>query len=429
MPSLIIVGALWGDEAKGKLVDYLAQGADYNVRYSGGNNAGHTVQVGDELFKFHLLPSGILHPKVTAVLSSGTVICPKALLAELDDVAARKPEHGRLLISGSAHVVFPYHRLLDAAEEEARGENKIGTTSRGIGPAYQDKVARNGIRMWDFVDPSRLCDQLTAVVEAKNRLFAAYATEPVAFKPLFEEYAAYAERLAPFVGEAEIEVGDALRSGKRVLMEGAQGALLDLDGGTYPFVTSSHPTSAGACLGTGLSPAKVDNVVGVCVAYTTRVGSGPFPTELDGEIAERIREIGGEYGVSTGRPRRVGWLDLVALRHSCRVNGFTSLAVTRGDVLSGLSEINVCTSYQIDGERVEYFPSDIEKLKRAKPNLEMLQGWSEDISGVRKREDLPPQTQKLLDKIEQFCETPISIISIGKERDQTIIHRPELLWG
>ncbi len=424
MPSLIIVGALWGDEAKGKLVDVLSEEADYNVRYSGGNNAGHTVQADGESFKFHLIPSGILHPNITAVLSAGMVICPKALLDELETTLAKRPRIGRLLISGSAHVVFPYHRQLDALEEAERGENKIGTTSRGIGPAYQDKVARSGIRMWDFIHEERLRERLKSSLAAKNvRL-----KEPIGFDALFEEYRGYADRLREFVGEAEWEVAEAVRSGKRVLMEGAQGALLDLDIGTYPYVTSSHPTAAGACLGTGLTPRAVDNVLGVCVAYTTRVGSGPFPTELCGDLAERIRSVGNEFGVSTGRPRRIGWLDLTALKFSCRMNGFTSLAVTRLDVLSGLSQIAVGVGYEIEGRRSDQFPTDLWKLEHAEPVLEYLPGWDADLTKLSSRSSLPKQAEALLSKIEAFTETPISIVSIGPDREQTMIERKDLLW-
>lgn len=429
MPSLIIVGALWGDEAKGKLVDVLSESADYNVRFSGGNNAGHTVQAGGQTFKFHLLPSGILHSNVTCVLSSGMVVCPEAFAKEYEETRSRWPNLAKLIVSGAAHVVFPYHRTLDALEESTRGEGKIGTTSRGIGPAYQDKVARIGIRVWDFIDPERFERRLCANAEIKDRFLESHRTASISIDEMLERYAPLAAKIKPFVGEAELEVNNAIRGGKRVLMEGAQGALLDIDMGTYPFVTSSHPTAAGACLGSGLPPLLMDNVLGVCVAYTTRVGSGPFPTELSGDLAERIREIGREYGVSTGRPRRVGWLDLVALRHSCRMNGFSSLAVTRLDVLSGLDQVGVCTSYSLNGTRIETFPSDTELVSRCKPNFEYVSGWKEDITSAKRIEDLPEEVRNLISLIEKFTETPVSIASIGPDREQTILIRPDLLWG
>lgn len=427
MPTLVIVGALWGDEAKGKLVDVLAENAKWNVRFSGGNNAGHTVRVGAETFKFHLIPSGILHPSCTAVLGAGMVVCPKALLEELDSARGRKKDLGRLMISAGAHLVLPYHRQLDALEEGLRGEAKIGTTSRGIGPAYQDKAARIGIRMGEFVDPVRFKKRLCEVLAYKNRLLELLGGDVIDFDSLYEEYSAYAERIKPFVCDIEHEVNEAVLRGDGVLFEGAQGAMLDLDQGTYPYVTSSHPITAGACIGTGLPPNRVDNVLGVCVAYATRVGSGPFPSELCGDVAERIRIAGNEFGTTTGRPRRCGWLDLVALRQSCRMNGFTSLAVTRLDVLSGFETVGLCTAYHVRGNRLDWMPSDAIELESAEPIFEMHAGWQGDLSKCKTRDELPENARAFLKRIEEFTGTPISIVSVGAERDETIIARPELL--
>lgn len=427
MPTLVIVGALWGDEAKGKLVDVLAESAKWNIRFSGGNNAGHTVVTGGQTYKFHLIPSGILHADCTAVLGGGMVICPKALLEEYDQAAAQAGTLGKMMVSASAHVVFPYHRQLDELEEGLRA-SKIGTTSRGIGPAYQDKAARIGIRMGEFVDPARFRARLTESLKYKNRLLELLGGTPIDGDALYDEYARYAERITAFVCDVEQAVSDAVYAGDNVLFEGAQGALLDLDQGTYPYVTSSHPITAGACIGTGMPPTKVDNVVGVCVAYATRVGSGPFPTELTDEMGDRIRIAGNEFGTTTGRARRCGWLDLVALRQSCRMNGFTSLAVTRLDVLSGFSEVGVCVAYDLDGERVNWMPSDLEVLGRAKPIYEMMPGWTGDLSACRTVSDLPDAARAFLSRIERALETPVSLISVGADRDATIFARPDLCW-
>ena len=427
MATLVIVGALWGDEAKGKLVDALAEGAKWNIRFSGGNNAGHTVKTGGLTYRFHLIPSGILHPDCIAVLGGGMVVCPKALLEEYDEALAQAGKLGTLKISASAHVVFPYHRQIDELEEGLRS-SKIGTTSRGIGPAYQDKAARIGIRMGEFVDPQRFRERITDVLSFKNRLLELLGGKPLDPDELITEYCEYAARIAPFVSDVEHEVNDAVHRGDAVLFEGAQGAMLDLDQGNYPFVTSSHPITAGACIGTGMPPTKVDNVVGVCVAYATRVGSGPFPTELNDETGERIRIAGNEFGTTTGRARRCGWLDLVALRQSCRMNGFTSLAVTRLDVLSGFKDIKVCVAYELDGRRIDWMPSDASVLERVKPVYETLPGWSGDLPSCRALADLPETAQSFLKRVEQFTGTPVSLVSIGANREETIFARPELLW-
>lgn len=428
MSTLVIVGAQWGDEAKGKIVDVLSSHADWVVRYSGGNNAGHTVIVGEQVFKFHLIPAGILHPGVTAVLGGGMVIDPAGLLKELSDLKAQRSEYGELRISASAHVVFPYHRMLDRLEEEARGENKIGTTSRGIGPAYQDKVARTGIRMGEFVNPEVFEHRLRDVLSYKNRLLQMFGESPLAFDELYAEYSGYADQLRDVVGDTEAALQEAVEQGKRVMFEGAQGTFLDLDTGTYPYVTSSHPVAGGACLGTGVGPRDIDSVLGVCKAYTTRVGSGPFPTELDNELGERIREQGQEYGTTTGRGRRCGWLDLVALRRSCKTNSLSGLVMTRLDVLRGFSEIKVCTGYKLHGEPINYLPSRIDHFAAVEPVYETLPGWSEDLQQCRGIEDLPKSARKFLEFVENYTGTPVAMVSIGPEREQTIVPRRDLIW-
>lgn len=429
MPTLVIVGAQWGDEAKGKLVDVLGSQADLVVRYAGGNNAGHTVIANGQEFRFQLIPSGILHPTATAVLGGGMVICPKGLLEELDRTRGLKADLGQLKISGAAHVVFPYHRVLDALEEEARGDDKIGTTSRGIGPAYQDKVARIGIRMSEFVSPDRFRVRLEHVLEYKNRLLGLFGKEPLPFDPLFEEYSAFAERLAPFVDDVDVLIQDAVFGGKRVLFEGAQGSFLDLDAGTYPYVTSSHPTAGGATLGTGIGPRSIDSVLGVCKAYTTRVGSGPFPTELLDDVGEWIRQHGKEFGTVTGRGRRCGWLDLVVLRHSARMNSLSGLVVTRMDILSGFETVRVATAYRLRGQEIHHVPSDIVDFSQVEPVYKDLPGWSGDLRSCRKLEDLPSEARSYLDFMEEATGTPIAVVSVGPDRDETIMVRPELAWS
>lgn len=429
MPTLVIVGAQWGDEAKGKLVDVLGGEASMVVRYSGGNNAGHTVITGGQEFKFHLIPAGILHPATTAIVGSGMVVCPKGLLEEYDRTKAQKSELGTLIISSAAHVVFPYHRMLDSLEEEARGANRIGTTSRGIGPAYQDKVARIGIRMGEYVDPTVFPQRFAEVIQVKNRMLAMFGKEPLDYDALLAEYQAYAERLRPFVKDTDPLVQDAVYDGKRVLFEGAQGTFLDLDSGTYPYVTSSHPTSGGAVVGTGIGPRMIDSVLGVCKAYTTRVGAGPFPTELLDDVGEWIRQHGKEYGTTTGRGRRCGWLDLVMLRHSCRLNSLSGLVVTRLDILSGFETVKVATSYRLDGEEIGYVPMNTFEFERVEPVYKEMPGWSGDLRSCRKLEDLPKEARAYLDFMEEFTQTPPAILSVGPDRAETIIVKPELIWG
>lgn len=429
MPTLVIVGAQWGDEAKGKLVDVLGGKADLVVRCNGGNNAGHTVITGGKEFKFHLIPAGILHPQVTAIVGGGMVVCPKSLLEELDRTRAMQPNLGDLGISPSAHVVFPYHRMLDRLEEEARGERKIGTTLRGIGPAYQDKVARIGIRMSEFVRPtvfeSRLCD----VLAYKNRLLNLFGEPPIAFDALYAEYSAYADRIRPFVADTDRIIQDAVAQGKRVLFEGSHGAFLDLDTVSYPFVTSSHTTAGAACFGTGIGPRDIDGVLGVAKAYTTRVGSGPFPTELNDEVGDTIRTRGKEFGTTTGRGRRCGWLDLVLLRQSCRMNSLSGLVVTRLDILSGFEKIQVAKSYMLRGERIDHLPSDSFDFAEVEPSYTEFEGWTEDLRSARNLTDLPKAARIYLDAIEEFTQTPITAVSVGPDREETIFTRPELAWG
>ncbi len=429
MATLVIVGSQWGDEAKGKIVDVLGGEAELVVRYSGGNNAGHTVITGGKTFKFQLIPAGILHPGCLSILGGGMAVCPKSLLEELERTRAQQAELGDLWVSPAAHVVFPYHRALDELEEVARGENKIGTTSRGIGPCYTDKVNRVGIRMGDLVQPDKFQEKLRSVLAFKNKLMKLLGGEEMGFEALYEEYSCYADRLRPMVRETEPTVQEAVYGGKRVLFEGAQGTFLDLDHGTYPYVTSSHPTAGGACLGTGIGPRAIDNVLGVCKAYSTRVGSGPFPTELHDAVGDQIRKQGNEFGTVTGRPRRCGWLDLVALRHSCRINSMSGLVVTRLDVMAGVGDVKVATAYEIDGAVVGHVPSTAEEWERAKPVYQSLPGWTEDIRGARTWEDLPKTVQNYVEFVEEATGTPAAILSIGPDRAETIVRRPDLIWG
>jgi adenylosuccinate synthase len=429
MSTLVIVGAQWGDEAKGKLVDVLGSQADVVVRFAGGNNAGHTVITGGKTFKFQLIPAGILHPGTVAIIGSGMVVCPKGLLEELDRTLAQKSDLGTLKVSSAAHVVFPYHRMLDKLEEEARGENKIGTTSRGIGPAYQDKVARFGIRMGEFIQPDLFAMRLREVLAYKNRMLQMFGSPTLEFDSLYAEYAEYAERLRPFVVDTEVLVFNAVKADQKVLFEGAQGTFLDLDSGTYPYVTSSHPVAGGACLGTGVGPRAIQSVLGVCKAYTTRVGSGPFPTELHDSVGDFIRKQGQEYGTVTGRGRRCGWLDLVVLKQASRLNSLSGLVVTRLDVLSGLGRVKVATSYNFEGEQIDHIPANVWDFAKVTPEYHEMEGWDGDLRKCRTIGDLPDSARRYLDFIEDQTHTPVAIVSIGPDRDETIVVRPQLIWG
>jgi adenylosuccinate synthase len=428
MPTLVIVGAQWGDEAKGKIVDVLGHEADVVARYSGGNNAGHTVIIGDQTFKFHLLPAGILHRGTTSVLGGGMAICPKSLLDELARTREMQADLGTLKISPAAHVVFPHHRLLDQLEESARGDNKIGTTSRGIGPMYTDKVQRVGIRFGEFVRPEIFRDRFRTVLEFKNRLIELLGGEALDFESLYREYTAYAEQLLPYVGDTDTVLQEAVQNKQKVLFEGAQGTFLDLDQGTYPYVTSSHPISGGACLGTGIGPRDISSVLGVAKAYTTRVGEGPFPTELLNATGDQIREQGHEYGTTTGRPRRCGWMDAHALRASCRINSMSGLILTRVDVLSGIPQVSACVGYRLDGEVLPGLPYTVDDWSRIEPVYETFEGWEGNLRTARHWDDLPATAQRYLQFLEEFTKTPIAIISIGPDRNETIVRRPDLIW-
>jgi len=425
MPSVAIVGSQWGDEGKGKITDFLAEEADVVVRYQGGNNAGHTVVVGDQVFKLHLIPSGAIHPGKRCVLGNGVVVDPKVLVDELRQLWERGVTQFSLYVSERAHVILPYHRVQDELEEASRGDGKLATTGRGIGPAYVDKVARSGIRMIDFVDPQRFRQLLSAVVAQKNRLLGALYGHPgFDADEIFEEYAPLAEELRPLVTDTSVLVAEALAEGRNVLFEGAQGTLLDVDHGTYPFVTSSSPTAGGIASGVGISPRAIDRILGVAKAYTTRVGTGPFPTELTGATAERIRERGKEYGTTTGRPRRCGWFDAVVVRHAARVNGLTDLALTGIDTLGGFDEVKVCVAYRCGGRRLEHFPSSLQALDECEPVYETFEGWPEDLTGVERWEDLPAAARAYVEGIERLVGVPVSIVSIGRARSATLVREP-----
>ena len=423
MANIVVVGAQWGDEAKGKIVDYLAPHADMVVRFGGGNNAGHSVTVGTELYKFHLVPSGILNPHLICVIADGVVIDPGELVKEIEGHKARGLSFENLRISTGAHVILPYHRMLDMLAESGLGENKIGTTGRGVGPAYTDKSARIGIRMGEFIDPERFRARLKIVLDQKNTVLTKiYSAEPIAFEPLYEEYSAYAEKLRPYVQDTALLVHTAAAKGRGVLFEGAQGTLLDLDLGTYPFVTSSHPTAGGACIGTGIGPTMIDGVIGVAKAYTTRVGAGVFPTELLDETGDYIRERGHEYGTTTGRPRRCGWLDTVILRYAARVNDLTCLSLGHLDVLAGLDTVKIGTGYRtISGETLTELPTDLSFRTDIEPIFETLPGWKEDVSGATTFAELPANAQRYIERVQDLSETRIGTLSVGPGREQTIV--------
>lgn len=427
MASLVVVGAQWGDEGKGKVTDFLAQSADWVVRYQGGNNAGHTVVVDDKTFKLHLLPSGVVHERVKSVIGNGVVVDPLVLIEELERLHGLGVENPQLFISDRAHVILSYHRLLDELEEEARGDAKIGTTGRGIGPAYVDKIGRSGVRMIDLVDPERLRRRLEMVLPAKNNVLTKlYGARPFTVDEIVAEYAEAGERLRPMVCDTSYLIDEALKRGERVVFEGAQGTLLDVDHGTYPYVTSSTPTAAGAAVGAGVGPQRIDSVLGIVKAYTTRVGSGPFPTELLDSTGDRIRERGREYGTTTGRPRRVGWFDAVMLRHSVRVNGIDHMAVMLLDVLSGFDEIQVCVAYRAGDQTLNTFPADLDLLEQCEPVYERFAGWQEEITDCTRYEDLPKAAQDYIAGLERIVGVPVAIVSVGPGRMQTIVRR-ELL--
>lgn len=421
MPAITLVGAQWGDEGKGKATDLVGDQVDYVVRYQGGNNAGHTVVIGDQKYALHLLPSGILSPNVVPVIANGVVIDPGVLLEELDGLQKRGVDTSRLLISANAHLIMPYHRALDKVSERFLGKGKIGTTGRGIGPTYADKVSRQGVRVQDMFDPKILRKKIELALNDKNQMLTKiYNRRSLEIEPIFEEYLGYAEVLRPHVADTSLILNKALDEGKTVYLEGSQGTLLDIDHGTYPFVTSSSPTAGGAAAGAGLGPTRITKVIGILKAYTTRVGSGPFPTELLDEEGEWLRSHGGEYGVTTGRDRRCGWFDAPIARYATRINGITDFFLTKLDVLTGREHIPVCVGYDIDGVRHHEIPMTQTEFHHAEPVYEYLDGWSEDITGARKFEELPKNAQTYVRTLEEMAGAPISAIGVGPGREQTL---------
>lgn len=423
MSSVVVVGTQWGDEGKGKITDFLSEKAEYVARYQGGDNAGHTIQFGGETYKLHLIPSGIFSPEKLCIIGNGVVINPKSLVTELAYLHERNITTDNLRISDRAHVILPYHIELDRLQEEAKGDKKIGTTIKGIGPAYMDKAARVGIRIADLLDREVFEERLRLNLEDKNRQFTKlYDASPMNFEEIFEEYYEYGQQIKQYVCDTSVLLNDALDNGKRVLFEGAQGVMLDIDQGTYPFVTSSNPLAGGVTIGSGVGPSKVTKVVGVCKAYTSRVGDGPFPTELFDEIGSRIREVGREYGTTTGRPRRVGWFDSVVMRHSKRVSGITNLCLNSIDVLTGLETVKICVAYRKpNGEEISHYPASLVELGQCEPVYEELPGWTEDITGCRTLDELPIEAQNYVRRVSELVGVKISTFSVGPDRNQTNI--------
>jgi adenylosuccinate synthase len=425
MPAIVLVGAQWGDEGKGKATDLLGDRVDYVVRYQGGNNAGHTVVIGDESYALHLLPSGVLSPKVTPVIGNGVVIDPEVLLAEIDGLTERGVSCDRLLISANAHLIMPHHRALDKVTERYLGSARIGTTGRGIGPTYGDKVARTGIRVQDLFDPGILEQKLNLVLMEKNQVLTkVYNRRGIDAAAVVAEYLDYGERMRPYVADTALVLNRALDDDRTVLLEGAQATMLDVDHGTYPFVTSSSPTAGGACAGSGIGPTRITKVIGIVKAYTTRVGAGPFPTELLDEQGEWLRKAGGEYGVTTGRPRRTGWFDAVIARYATRVNGITDYFVTKLDVLSGLEKVPICVAYDVAGTRHDEIPMTQTEFHHAIPVYEYFDGWWEDLSGVRDFAGLPRNAQAYVRAVEEIIGAPVAAVGTGPRRDQTLQLRP-----
>jgi adenylosuccinate synthase len=428
MPAIVLIGGQWGDEGKGKVTDLLGERVHYVVRYSGGNNAGHTVILPDgRKFALHLMPSGVLTPGCVPVIGNGVVVDPKVLLQEIDGLAERGVSCERLLISGDAHLIMPHHRALDRVVERYLGSARIGTTGRGIGPAYGDKVARMGIRVQDLLDPGILRKKLDLALREKNQILVkVYNRKAVEVDAVLEEYLTYAERLRPYIVDTRLELFRALERGETVLLEGAQATLLDMDHGTYPFVTSSNPTAGGACVGSGIPPTRISQVIGVVKAYTTRVGSGPFPTELFDDHGMHLLKVGGEYGTTTGRERRCGWFDAVVARYAVRVNGITDLVVTKLDVLSGMEKVPICVGYEIDGERLDEMPMTQTAFHHARPIYEEHDGWWEDISKARTEEDLPDAARRYVARIEELAGARVSVVGVGPGREENVIRHPLL---
>lgn len=422
MPAIVLVGAQWGDEGKGKATDLLGDTVDYVVRYQGGNNAGHTVVIGSEKYALHLLPSGILSPNVVPVIGNGVVIDPAVLLEEIRALDSRGINTSKLVISTNAHLITPYHRTIDKVSERFLGKAKIGTTGRGIGPAYADKISRIGIRVQDLFDGSILEQKLEGALNDKNQVLTkVFNRKNMAVSEILEEYLAYAEILRPYIADTSLLLDKALKAGKTVLLEGSQGTLLDVDHGTYPFVTSSNPTAGGACTGSGIGPKAITRVIGIVKAYTTRVGSGPFPTELLDDDGDKLRTIGHEYGTTTGRNRRCGWYDAPIARYAVRINGLTDFFLTKLDVLTGWEKIPVCVAYDVDGTRHDELPASQTDFHHAKPIYEYLPGWKEDISKARTVSDLPKNAQDYVKYLEEISGAPISAIGVGPGRDETIV--------
>ncbi|MDO8682837.1 MAG: adenylosuccinate synthase [Armatimonadota bacterium] len=429
MANVVVVGLQWGDEAKGKVVDYLSQDADVVVRYNGGNNAGHTVVLGnDEIYKFHIVPAGILNPSITSVIADGVVIDPAVLVEEFGRLQSHGVSLDRLKISGNAHVIMPYHKMLDRLEEESKGAKKIGTTGRGIGPAYADKISRVGIRVSELIDMDQFSTRLSDCLKRKNAILTKiYGAEPLDEAEVFAEYKGLGEAITPYVTDTALFLHKAARENKKIVFEGAHGTLLDIDHGTYPYVTSSHTVAGGACIGTGIGPTLISNVIGVAKAYTTRVGEGWFPTELLDETGDYIRERGREYGTTTGRPRRCGWFDAVAVRLSARLSAVRCIAFISLDVLSGLDKLRVCSAYRVNGGIIRDFPSDAAVLRECTPVYDELPGWKEDISGATSLDDLPANARDYLTHAAEVVGYPIAIASVGRRREQTLVIRPDLL--
>jgi adenylosuccinate synthase len=422
MSNVVVLGAQWGDEGKGKIVDFLAKDADIIARYQGGNNAGHSIVVGDEKYIFHLIPSGILYPEKKCIIGNGVVISPRVLFDEIDDLRKRGVYiNNNLYISDRAHLIMPYHLLIESNDEMLRGSKKIGTTGRGIGPAYVDKAGRLGIRVGDLLDFDTFKDKLDLNLAMKARLLDKSEDWIKSTRlDIIEEYKVYAEKMKPFVADTSFILYEAIKSGKNVVFEGAQATLLDIDFGTYPYCTSSNPTAGGVCVGLGIGPTMIDKVMGIAKAYTTRVGEGPFPTEMLTDMNETVRQKGQEFGATTGRPRRCGWFDTVAVRYSVRINGFSSIVLTKLDVLDELDHINICVGYKYQNKTITEFPGQIKELENVEPIYEIMDGWHIDISEIREYNNLPENAKKYVEKISQLLETKIEFIAVGPRRDQII---------
>jgi len=419
MTTTLIIGTQWGDEGKGKVVDYFSKNADYVVRYHGGNNAGHTIKVGEEVYKLHLIPSGVIQGK-TGVIGNGVVLDPEMLIKEIDELTKRgiKP---KILISDRTNIIMPYHKILDGAEEKYLGDKKIGTTKRGIGPCYSDKVARRGIRTIDLTNKNSLSKKLDQIIPIKQRILDVYNIDKkLDKKEILDAYIRYGEKLKNFITITHIELNNAIADEKNIIFEGAQGTMLDVDFGTYPYTTSSHTIAGGAAIGIGISPKHINSIIGIVKAYTTRVGEGPLPTELFDKTGEHLQQKGHEYGTTTSRPRRCGWLDLVVVQHSCMISGITKLAITKLDVLNGLKQVKICTQYQLNNRKIDFFPANIEDVRKCKPIYKELEGWSKIDEDASKLSDLPKEAQEYLQYIEKELQVPIALVSIGPGRRETI---------